>query len=67
MSKYLNMTQSKFNSHWKNLVFSGQGLEPRKLKTPEDVVKFVGKRKGAIGYIPSGVPHDGVKVIKIRD
>lgn len=65
MDSFLNMTPSKFTSHWKHLVFTGQGLEPRKLKSAEELVTFIEKRNGAIGFIPAGVPHEGVKVLNI--
>ena len=65
LETYVHLSPQRFTSHWKRLVFTGQGLEPRKLKNAKDIVAFVKKRKGAIGFIPPNQPHEGVKVIQI--
>ena len=39
---------------------------PEITKTEEEVVQYILSAEGAIGYINSATPHEGVKVIEVK-
>ena len=45
------------------MVFTGKGSLPRLFESEEELVQFVRNTPGAIGFIQSATPHDGVKTI----
>lgn len=59
-------TPSKLRNFWKKVLFTGMGTPPRIFKKEADLVEFVAKTKGSIGYITNSTPHQGVKVIALK-
>lgn len=64
----LGRSVAAVRTYWNRLVFSGRGVPPQELGSDEDVVKYVAKREGAIGYIAGSVnlKDTGVKAIEVR-
>lgn len=68
----LNKTASQFDSYWKKQVFSGKGTMPKAFEKDKDVIEFVGKTEGAVGYIAvetsqnAELMTDKVKTIAIK-
>ena len=48
------------------MVFSGAGVPPPELDSEGDVVKFVLKNRGAVGYVSAGVNLQGAKILTVR-
>jgi ABC-type phosphate transport system substrate-binding protein len=63
---YIAKSDGPFRTGWKSLVFAGQAAMPKSLPNDAAVVEFVKSNQGAIGYIDSGTPHDGVNVIAVK-
>ena len=53
--------------YWQRQVFSGKGLPPPEVPADEDVVAFVKKHPGGIGYVSADLPLEGVKVLEITE
>ena len=55
-------------SYWNRQVFSGRGVPPPELASDDDVVKYVAKHPGAIGYVGGAVNlrGAGVRVVEVR-
>lgn len=53
-------------SYWRRIVFSGRGVPPPELDADQDVVSYVRKHRGAIGYVSLGADVSGVKVVSIQ-
>lgn len=66
LRSYLGKTDSALQTYYRSLVFSGQGLMPTTLSSDEEMVTFVGKTQGAIGYVESSVVKDGVKTLQVK-
>lgn len=66
LNEYVKKTASKYASFWKIAIVSGTGYPPKFFKTEEDLVDYVMKKAGAIGYISSDTPYEGVKVLPIQ-
>ncbi len=64
LKKYVKKTPSQFKMTWRQMMFTGKGSQPKNFKTIKEVVEYVSKNEGAIGYVSADVPADNVKVIK---
>ena len=53
-------------SYWQQLVFSGREIPPPEFNTDEEVIRFVLKYAGGIGYVSGNASLDRVKVVTIK-
>ena len=56
----------QFDTHWKQVIFTGKGRPPKMVDSEEDVVQYVSVTDGAVGYIDSGTDHADVKTIEVK-
>jgi ABC-type phosphate transport system substrate-binding protein len=66
LAEILKKTEAQYDSYWKQAVFTGVGLPPKSFETDAEVVQFVEKTDGAVGYIDSDSPHAAVKKLDIK-
>ena len=71
LKQYVGKTVSQFDTYWKRLVFSGKAPLPKMFESEEELLAFVAKTAGAIGYISnarttSGEDVDGCRIIKVE-
>ncbi len=66
LGKYVGTTSPKFLNHWKKQAFTGRGRMPNGFATPDDLMDFVRKTAGAVGYVPSSAYQSQVKSITIE-
>jgi len=66
LKEYLGKTDSALQTYYRSLVFTGKGSMPKMLATDNDVVGYVAKTKGAIGYVGSGAATGGVKTLEVK-
>jgi ABC-type phosphate transport system substrate-binding protein len=62
----LKRSVSAVKSYWMQVIFSGHGVPPPELDSDEQVVKFVQRNPGAVGYVSGTANIDGVKVVAVR-
>ena len=62
----LGKSMSAVRSYWQQQIFSGRGVPPPELGSGREVVSFVRRTPGAIGYVSSSTSVGGVKTIEIR-
>jgi ABC-type phosphate transport system substrate-binding protein len=55
-------------TYWNRLVFSGRGVPPPELGSDDEIVKYVAKHPGAIGYVSAAVnlKDASVKILEVR-
>lgn len=53
-------------SYWQQIIFAGRDIPPPELDTDDEVVKYVLKHPGGIGYVSSGAKTGGAKVVTVR-
>ncbi len=58
---------SSIKRFWQRQVFAGDGVPPPELPGDSEVVEYVSKTEGAIGYVSKDAPVDGVKVITLTE
>jgi len=62
---YLGKSDAALQRHYRSLVFSGKGSMPKAVGSDADVVAYVARTRGAIGYVSSDAPVDGVKTLAV--
>jgi TonB family protein len=65
LQEYVGRTDDDLQSYYRALVFTGRGSMPRELGSDEEVVAYVGRTKGAIGYVGAEAGTEGVKTLAI--
>jgi len=66
LKAYLGKTDFALQTYYRSLVFSGTGSMPPVLRSDGDVVAYVEKTRGAIGYVAAQSVDEGVKTIRVR-
>ena len=66
LMKKLGKSSSQFTTGWKKLVFTGKGAMPEQVKTEDQLVAFVAKTPGAIGYVDAAKAKEGVKAVQLK-
>jgi len=61
---YIGKSPNQFENWWKNMVFTGKGTMPKVFDNEADVLNFIAKTPGAIGYIATK-PEAEVSIIKV--
>lgn len=55
LDKYIQRTDNQFTNVWRQNLFTGKGKQPVKAASLEELVDYVSKTPGAIGYISTDV------------
>jgi hypothetical protein len=66
LKDYVGKTDSALETYYRSLVFTGKGSMPKAFASDAEVVAFVEKTKGAIGYVASGTSPGGAKVLEVK-
>ena len=66
LKDYLGKTDSALETYYRSLVFTGKAAMPKTLGADSEVVAYVAKTKGAIGYIAADAPAEGVKILEVK-
>ena len=64
--KYLGKSDASLQAYYRSLVFTGKGAMPKVLASDDEVIAYVAKTKGAVGYVSPGSSTEGVKVLEIK-
>ena len=72
LKEVVGKTSSQFSTHWKRIVFTGKGRMPRAFKSEAELLSYVSKTKGAVGYArraaaeEAPLADDGVKIMAVK-
>lgn len=53
-------------SYWQRRIFAGRDVPPPELDGDDDVVAYVAKHPGAVGYVAPGTVLRGAKVLAVK-
>jgi hypothetical protein len=53
-------------SYWQQMVFSGRSVPPPEMDSEDQVVAFVLKNRGAVGYVSATTNVLGAKILPLR-
>jgi len=62
----LRRSVSAVKAYWQQLVFSGRDVPPPEVDTDEQVIRYVLRFTGGVGYVSGGANLDRVKPISIK-
>lgn len=65
-TEVLSRSVPAVKSYWQQVIFSGRDVPPPELDSDEEVVKFVLKNVGAVGYVSGTTPLNGAKVLTVN-
>jgi ABC-type phosphate transport system substrate-binding protein len=66
LKEYLGKTDAALQTYYRSLVFTGKASMPKTLGVDAEVVAYVAKTKGAIGYVGAGATTAGVKTLEVK-
>src|SRR5216684_5797879 len=65
LREYLGRTDDDLQTYYRVLVFTGSGSIPKNLGSDAEVVAYVARTKGAIGYVSATTSTEGVKTLVV--
>ena len=65
-SEALRRTVDSVKIYWLQAIFSGHGVPPPELDNDEQVVRFVARTAGAIGYVSGTAKTGSTRIIDVR-
>lgn len=66
LKEYLGKSDTALQTYYRSLAFSGKGTMPKALGSDAEVVAYVAKTKGAVGYVSADASTAGVKVLTVK-
>jgi len=66
LQAYIGKSDSALRNHYKTLVFTGKGSQPKAFASDADVLKYVLSTKGAIGYVSASADTGSAKKIQVK-
>jgi len=66
VSVCLGKTEAGLRNYFRNLVFSGKGSMPRSFSSAAEMVNYVAKTNGAIGYVGADMKVSGVTILTVK-
>jgi ABC-type phosphate transport system substrate-binding protein len=63
---YIGKSGAGLVTYYRELVFSGTGVIPKMFASENELIAYVSRTRGAIGYVSSGTATSGVKVLAVR-
>jgi hypothetical protein len=66
LKTYLGKNDSTLQAFYRSLVFTGKASMPKSVANDAEVVSYVAKTKGAVGYVSAVATTDGVKTLEVK-
>ncbi|HUD56714.1 MAG TPA: hypothetical protein VMR02_15905 [Terracidiphilus sp.] len=66
LKTYLGKNDSALQAFYRSLVFTGKASIPKSVANDAEVVSYVAKTRGAIGYVGGAASTEGVKTLEVK-
>jgi len=66
LKEYLGKNDAVLQAFYRSLVFTGKASMPKTLGSDAEVVAYVAKTKGAVGYVSGDASTAGVKTLEVK-
>ena len=66
LKHYLGKTDAALSTYYRSLVFTGKAFMPKMLDSEAEIVAYVARTKGAIGYVNADAYAPGANEIAVR-
>jgi len=67
LQEYLSISGDDLQAYYRTLVFTGRGAMPKVLGSDAEVVAYVARTRGALGYVSGAASAEGVKTLVVGD
>jgi TonB family protein len=65
LGEYVGRGNEELENYYRSLVFTGRGSMPKVLGSDPEVVAYVARTKGAVGYVSAETNTEGVKTLSV--
>jgi TonB family protein len=65
LQDYLGKSDDDLHTYYRALVFTGRGSMPIELNSDAEVVAYVARTRGALGYVSTATSAEGVKTLAV--
>ncbi len=62
-TKVIKKNPAQLKSYWSRLIFTGQGLPPKRVLDDDEVLELISENPSLIGYVSDEADVSGVKVL----
>lgn len=62
----IRKSDAALNTYYRSLVFTGKALMPKTLQSDSEVIAYVSRTNGAVGYVNATTNTDGLKSLTIK-
>jgi len=66
LKEYIGRTDVALMTYYRSLVFTGRASIPKAFVSDSELIEYVAKTKGAIGYVSANANTAGVKTLKVK-
>lgn len=66
MKNYVGKSFDQFNNYWKQQVFTGNGQMPKSFDNVKDMIDYVSKTDGAVGYLSTDASPAELKKLEVK-
>jgi len=66
LKEFIGKTDTALETYYRSLVFTGKASMPKTTASDAEMVAYVAKTKGAIGYVSAGASTPGVKTLEVK-
>jgi ABC-type phosphate transport system substrate-binding protein len=66
LKEYIGRTDAALMTYYRSLVFTGKASIPKAFRSDSELIEYVAKTKGAIGYVSANANTAGVKTLKVK-
>ena len=62
----IDRSVQRFVTYWRQMVFTGKGMPPKSFASESDLVDFVARTPGSVGYVSTSVNVSSVKKLELE-
>jgi hypothetical protein len=66
LKQFIGKSDSAFETYYRSLVFTGKASMPKTTASDAEMIAYVARTKGAIGYVSAGASTAGVKTLDVK-
>jgi ABC-type phosphate transport system substrate-binding protein len=66
IEEYVDRSVQRFVTYWRQMVFTGKGVPPKGFRSEAELIAFVARTPGAVGFTSPGTESSGTKVLRLE-
>jgi ABC-type phosphate transport system substrate-binding protein len=65
IERYLDRSVQRFVTYWRQMVFTGKGVPPKSFAVETELVEYVARTPGSVGFTSATADVSGVKILSL--